>query len=373
MKIDPLVDGAWRNDLSAVRAVLESGGRTDRTGVIPRAAPHLLMLSPVFSALSAAAFHGNVRIAKLLLDAGAKVDQVAGLKQTPLHVAALLGHTEMVRFLLSRGADPSHRDQTGAVPLYRAVSHNGTASAPLVRALLRAGADPLAKDNYGNSFLQKASPELRALVGFLSPKAAAGAQELEWIVKTRLSLTKAAALLSDEADDPATLGRRFFERFRRPVTPKRKDEELALAALDRARAWFGPLLDLERQPPLKGLYAATIAEWAKMLRPSERLMRPKEQWKKREVRVSFVADGRPVAVTGRAYRSGHFDLRIVQALNDALPSKPRKLEVARTEHLDVLVIALSPKEKAALAKRKWRFFDAKAFDEMASVYEERER
>ena len=41
-----------------------------------------------------------------LLDRGAQVDAEDAYKNTPLHMAALNGHTEVARLLILRGADP---------------------------------------------------------------------------------------------------------------------------------------------------------------------------------------------------------------------------------------------------------------------------
>lgn len=56
--------------------------------------------------LHVAAVHGQTSVAKLLLEAGAKVDDEAGpLRWRPIHLAARNGHAGMVRLLLSAGAD----------------------------------------------------------------------------------------------------------------------------------------------------------------------------------------------------------------------------------------------------------------------------
>jgi len=62
--------------------------------------------------LHGAAARGHVDKARLLIDAGAHVNQRQKIdaSETPLMEAAYRGHPEMVRFLLSRGADPTMRD-----------------------------------------------------------------------------------------------------------------------------------------------------------------------------------------------------------------------------------------------------------------------
>ena len=55
-------------------------------------------------------------MATLLLDRGAKVDAIDGNGDaTPLYLAGMNGHTECVRLLIDRGADPSIETAWGTV------------------------------------------------------------------------------------------------------------------------------------------------------------------------------------------------------------------------------------------------------------------
>jgi len=58
-----------------------------------------------WTALLWAAFRGSVLFCKLLLDNGAKINLADTDGFTPLHVAALHLHADVVKFLISRGAD----------------------------------------------------------------------------------------------------------------------------------------------------------------------------------------------------------------------------------------------------------------------------
>src|SRR5689334_1114564 len=55
----------------------------------------------------------------------------------------------------------------------------------------------------------------------------------------------------------------FEARYGRPPKWNTPHENERLLALDTDRASTLPLLDLDRQPPLKGLYATAAGEWAR--------------------------------------------------------------------------------------------------------------
>lgn len=99
-----LVEAASRGDLDDVRFLLDQDARVN--------ARHPDSGS---TALSAAALHGHVRVARLLLDRRASVSRPNRDGNTPLHVAAFLCRFEMVRLLLDRGASvdtPNDRRET---------------------------------------------------------------------------------------------------------------------------------------------------------------------------------------------------------------------------------------------------------------------
>ncbi len=74
--------------------------------------------------LSIAAMFGEAEIAQLLLDHGAKVDELDGPGQTALMFAAEGGYKEVVKILLVAGADPSSEDRNGETALDKAVNKN---------------------------------------------------------------------------------------------------------------------------------------------------------------------------------------------------------------------------------------------------------
>ena len=101
--------------------------------------------------LQIAAEQGDLAMAEMLLRKGEKADQ-RNRDGTPLHFAAKEGRAEMIRFLISNGADPNASTDALLMPL---PSGGGTVAhdTPLclavvngqeesVRALLANGADP---------------------------------------------------------------------------------------------------------------------------------------------------------------------------------------------------------------------------------------
>ena len=91
-----------------------------------------------FTPLLFAARQGSVESARLLLDAGADVNETGPDGASVLVVASFSGHGELAGFLLSRGAAPNAAG-AGYAALHTAVLR---ADAPLVRTLLAHGADP---------------------------------------------------------------------------------------------------------------------------------------------------------------------------------------------------------------------------------------
>ena len=94
-----------------------------------------------FTPLLFAARHGDIDSARLLLNAGADVDDTGADGNGALALAAMSGHPRLAEFLLARGADPN-ADGAGYGALHAAVLR---ADRSLVRMLLAWGADPNAR------------------------------------------------------------------------------------------------------------------------------------------------------------------------------------------------------------------------------------
>jgi hypothetical protein len=93
-------------DVEAVRALLASGANLER-----RAFAGLLEgrhAAGGSTALHVAVAHGNLELARMLLDAGANPNALGENSIRPLGLAANVGRRDLCDLLLSRGANPSH-------------------------------------------------------------------------------------------------------------------------------------------------------------------------------------------------------------------------------------------------------------------------
>jgi uncharacterized protein len=101
-----LIVAAYHGQADAVAVILSQKGVTidarNRMGL---------------TALTAAAFKGEIGIARALLWAGADVNAANGSNQTALMFAALAGRTAMVDLLIEAGADVTATDRQGNTPL----------------------------------------------------------------------------------------------------------------------------------------------------------------------------------------------------------------------------------------------------------------
>ena len=70
-----------------------------------------------------AARDGRTDIARMLLAAGANLNQTEANGESPLLVAINNGQTELAQMLLEKGADPNATDGFGRAPLWSAVDY----------------------------------------------------------------------------------------------------------------------------------------------------------------------------------------------------------------------------------------------------------
>ncbi|XP_042210223.1 ankyrin repeat and BTB/POZ domain-containing protein 2-like [Homarus americanus] len=110
--LTPLMLACIRGDEPMVNMLLDAGADVDAE--TPPTGPAYLMANPEtqhWTALTYAAIHGHINIAKTLLEKNGNVEGGARLAEekcteTPLQVAAAAGHSDMMALLLSYGANP---------------------------------------------------------------------------------------------------------------------------------------------------------------------------------------------------------------------------------------------------------------------------
>lgn len=88
--------------------------------------------------LHLACHQGHLKVARLLLEAFAPVDDRDEAGTSPVHLSAQKGHSDVVRLLLQCGADKDALDESGWTPVFFS-SWKGHAA--VTRMLLQAGAN----------------------------------------------------------------------------------------------------------------------------------------------------------------------------------------------------------------------------------------
>jgi len=96
---------------------------------------------------------GDIVQLKKRVDAGENINQKDYKGLTPLMRAAAFGHTDIVTFLLSKGADIHSRDNNGNTPLKHAAWSDKT---QIIDLLVSKGADLEAKNNLGTTAIWSA-------------------------------------------------------------------------------------------------------------------------------------------------------------------------------------------------------------------------
>ena len=179
-----LAAGARVDDRSLVYPqVVSSSGNADRSGVFE-------VMQGGYTPLLFAARRGDVASARLLVAAGAGVDTAAASGTSPLVVAAHSGHGALGAFLLSAGADPGAAD-AGYAALHAAVLRGDL---PLVRALLVHGADP-------DAVLERGTPARRVSADWRLPHNMIGATPL-WVA-ARFREPAILRVLAEYGADPS--------------------------------------------------------------------------------------------------------------------------------------------------------------------------
>jgi ankyrin repeat protein len=145
---------AWLVEMGAPLDIFEAcaAGAAARVEQLLDQDPGLLnaFAADGFQPLGLASFFGHSNLVKLLLERGAEPSTPSrnGMGVTPLHSAAAGRHLEIARLLVDAGADVNARSGEGFTPLHSA-AQNGQAE--LVRLLLNYGADPHAAADGGKT------------------------------------------------------------------------------------------------------------------------------------------------------------------------------------------------------------------------------
>ena len=102
-----------------------------------------------------AAINGKSKVAKILIQAGAKMDNVCkDTRNSIMHSAAKGGSCSILKWLLKAGIEPDSRNHEGATPLMRAVEFRHL---KLIQYLLRHRANVNARDKHGTTPLHLAT------------------------------------------------------------------------------------------------------------------------------------------------------------------------------------------------------------------------
>jgi ankyrin repeat protein len=126
-----------RPDLDVVK--IDGSGRTVLHNIVLHDSPELTKLflkhidpnvatSQLVTPLHEAAVRGSIRSAKILIDAGAKVNQMALQGLTPLHNAASFAQNDILELLVKNNAEVGAASERGLTPIMcaAAMSHSRT-------------------------------------------------------------------------------------------------------------------------------------------------------------------------------------------------------------------------------------------------------
>jgi len=139
-----LADAAERDDLPAVRALLDERVHVDGAQVDGMTALHW------------AAYHDNPTAAEWLVEAGADAEAANRYGVTPLSIACTNGNARIVELLLEAGADPNTSLRGGETVLMTAAR---TGELRPVKSLIARGAEVNATEHNGQTALMWAAAE----------------------------------------------------------------------------------------------------------------------------------------------------------------------------------------------------------------------
>ena len=229
-----LAAGADVNARSAYVAAANGRGFEGRTPIANRTdAKSEEFASGWLTPLMFAARDGNVELARILADAGADVNAVAGDGKTALALAIFNGNYEVASLLVDRKADVNKADAQRFTPLFWAVDRRNMETAPnfpwmvtadplpLIRKLLDAGAEPNALvDNTPRARMREGSPRIVFATALMR---AAFAADLE-LVKLLLARGADPTIISRDGETmvSAAAGLAFIHGYHRGRLPEER-------------------------------------------------------------------------------------------------------------------------------------------------------
>jgi len=232
--------GADVNARSNYVAAANGRGFEGRTPVAGRADPKSEeFASGWLTPLMLAAREGEPELARVLVDAGADVNAVAGDGKTALALSIFNGNYEVASLLVDRKADVNKADAQRFTPLFWAVDRRNMETAPnfpwmvtvdplpLIRKLLDAGADPNALvNNTPRARMREGSPRIVFATALMR---AAFAADLE-LVKLLLARGADASIISRDGETmvSAAAGLAFIHGYHRGKTPAERLEVVKL-------------------------------------------------------------------------------------------------------------------------------------------------
>ena len=208
-----LIDAASKIKADKVKQLLAEGASPEADCEIGASyeASYANSDKPAYGRTPLMCSYAELKIAQLLLDAGADINAVDGMGNTVLHntfVAKDDTGIDEFNFLLKHGADINARNIFGRTPLYENILRGPRWEKKTV-LLLEAGADPNIRNAYGSSPLMYAKKTRNEeLANLLQQYGAKLTKQDEADIETYFAKQAAQAAANDDGD---SLGKTFLK------------------------------------------------------------------------------------------------------------------------------------------------------------------
>jgi len=232
--------GADVNARSNFVAAANGRGFEGRTPAVPKAEQKVEeFASGWLTPLMFAAREGDLESARLLVNAGANVNAIAGDGKDALGLAIFNGNYDFASFLIDSKSDVNHADTQGFTPLFWAVDRRNMETAPnfpwmitadplpLIKKLLDAGANPNALvNNTPRARMRAGSPRIVFATALMR---AAFSADLE-LVKMLLSYKGDPKIISSDGETmiEAAAGLGFIQGYSKGKTAAERLEVVKL-------------------------------------------------------------------------------------------------------------------------------------------------